>query len=111
MTLLKFATILGFVGMQRPHTLGKLTRESFTLVVRDAYSPQYSSLIKGSDGRKMRQALSVNQTRFTIVGYFIRFKAKALLDAVAYFPNLSDTDTFYRDMCPVLALREVVEKG
>ena len=111
LTLLKFATILGFVGMLRPHTFGQLTRESFTLVVRDAHSPQYSSLIKGSCGRTVSQALSVNQSRFTIVGYFIRFKAKTLLDAVAYFPNLSDTDTFYRDICPVLALREVVVKG
>ena len=52
-----------------------------------------------------------NQSRFILVGYFIRFKAKTLLDAVAYYPNLSDTETFHRDICPVLALRSVVEKG
>ena len=109
-TLLKFATILGFVGMLRPHTFGQLTRESFTLVVRDRHTRQFSTIIDGKNLLGIREALEPHQTRFKVLGFYIRFKAKTLLDAVAYFPCLSLPNTFYKDICPVMALREVVQK-
>ena len=111
LTLLKFAAILGFVGMLRPHTFGQLTRESFALVVRDATTQQFSRVINGSNLRGVREALRPHQNRFKILGFYIRFKAKTLLDAVAYFSCLSIPNTFYKDICPVLALRDVVRKG
>ena len=56
-------------------------------------------------------ALSPNQQRFVVIGFYINFKAKTQLEARAYFPNLVEPYTHYSSMCPVEALRNLVRKG
>ena len=109
--LLKFATILGFVGMLRPHTFGQLNQDSFGLVVRDAYSQQFARTIEGRNIYAMRAAFDASETRYRILGFVIRFRSKTQLEALAYFPNLSQPQTFYGTICPVLALKEVIARG
>ena len=109
--LLKFATILGFVGMLRPHTFAQLRQSSFGLIVRDRRSLQFSRIVEGHDYNTMRAALTLEQTRFLVLGFIIRFKAKTQLDAVAYFPNISQPKTSYCEMCPVATLRDILYRG
>ena len=109
--LLKFATILGFVGMLRPHTFDQLNQDSFGLVVRDANSQQFARMIEGRDIYALRAALVASQTRYKVLGFVIRFQAKTQLEALAYFPNLSQPQTSYSAICPVLALKMVIARG
>ena len=97
--------------MLRPHTFGQLTRESFTLVVKHPQSRHFSTNIDGRNLHGIREALKPSQTKVIILGFYIRFKSKTLLEAVAYFPCLSLPNTHYKDICPVMALRKVVQKG
>ena len=111
LTLLKFAAIIGFAGMLRPHTFDQLTRKSFVLVVKDVLSRQLSQLVSTTDMDAVCNVLRPAQTRFLVLGFLINFKAKTQLDAIAYLPNLTEPRTNYSLMCPVAALREVVWKG
>ena len=108
---LRFFTIIGFVGMLRPHTFPQLCPHSFTLVVKDKYSPAFSSHISATDARVLHHALRLDQQRYTPIGFYIRFRAKTQEDARAYFPNLKVPATHYSNMCPVDALRILVSKG
>ena len=109
--LLRFAAILGFVGMLRPHTFDQLNQDSFELVVRDADSRQFARMIKGHNIYALRVALTSTQTRYKVLGFVIRFRSKTQLEAVAYFPNLSLPQTFYNAICPVVALKMVISRG
>ena len=59
----------------------------------------------------MRAAFVASQTRYKVLGFVIRFKAKTQLEALAYFSNLSQPQTFYSAICPVLALKLVIARG
>ena len=88
---LRFATIIGFIGMLRPHTtFAQLVPSSFTLMVRDSYFPAVARTIKATESGRLSYALNLNQHRFKVVGFYIDFKAKTQREARAYFPNLSD---------------------
>ena len=87
--LLRFATVLGFVRMLRPHTFDQVNRNSFSLIVRDARTRQSACMIGGQNIQDFRAVLSPDQTRFIVLGFTIRFKAKTQLDALSYFPRLS----------------------
>ena len=52
--LLKFAVIIGFVGMLRPHTFDQLTRLSFMLVVKDEQSRRLSQMVATTDMNAVR---------------------------------------------------------
>ena len=107
--LLRFAAILGFVGMLRLHTFEQLDPDSFELVVRDADSRQFARVIKGDNTYALRVAFTSTQTRYRVLGFVIRFRSKTQLEAVAYFPNLAHT--FYNAICPVGALKMVISRG
>ena len=108
---LRFGTIVGFIGMLRPHTFRQLQPDSFTLVVKDNFSPAFSRIIRPMDLGTLREALHLNQRRYKPIGFCIKFKSKTQLNATAYFPNISDPTTHYNSMCPVDALRGLVVKG
>ena len=104
-------TIIGFVGMLRPHTFPQLCLLSFTLVVKDKHSLAFSRQISGTDSGLIHHALRLDQQRYVPLGFYIKFKAKTIENARAYFPNLSVPTTDYHRMCPVDALRVLVSKG
>ena len=43
-----------------------------------------------------------------IIGPFINFKSKTMLDATAYFPRLSEAALRYKAMGPIMALQDVM---
>ena len=97
--------------MLRPHTFPQLCPRSFTLVVKDKHSAAFSSQVPGNDYRLIHYALRLDQQRYIPMGFYIKFKSKTMIDARAYFPNLSIPSTHYQKMCPVDALRVLVSKG
>ena len=46
----------------------------------------------------------------TILGFFINFKSKTMLNATAYFPKLSDYALRFKAMCPVIALKDLITR-
>ena len=96
-----FATILGFLGMLRPHTFPQLKPSSFSLIMKrgnakpTTKSPDIAKYFQKHDGSKL-------------VGFVITFKSKTKPVARAYFPNLSSPKSYYSAMCPVKAMADVV---
>ena len=80
-------------------------------MVRDNYYPALARSINVRNTRLLSQALRTNQRRFTVLGFYLDFKAKTQNEARAYLPNLSDPQTHYSSMCPVEALRDLAKKG
>ena len=95
---LRFATILAFIGMLRPHTFPQLKLQSFTLVMRDELSVPLCSQPWVGLGRR------------PILGFYISFTSKTMADAKAYYPQLSSPPGPYSSMCPVNALMALVKK-
>ena len=110
-SLLRCVTILGFVGMLRPHTFAQIGPDSVQLVIKDYSSPRHASLVPANEARLFAHALSQHQAQITVLGFILDFKSKTQLEARAYFPNLSYPRCHYRNMCPVEALRCVVMRG
>ena len=50
-------------------------------------------------------------TSADILGFFISFKSKTMLDAKAYYPNLADSSPVFRAMCPTAALLQIIRRG
>ena len=111
LSLLRCATILGFVGMLRPHTFDQVGPNSIQLVVKDHSSPRHSFLVPARDTRLFALVLRPSQAQFTVFGFVLDFKSKTQLNARAYFPNMSDPRGHYSSMCPVEALRLTVTRG
>ena len=107
--LARFATILGFIGMLRPHTFSQLQPNSFTLVVQGNDVLQPPRCINASRERLFLEML--RSTTVTILGFFVSFKSKTQLSATAYFPNLSDCASRFRVMCPVTEVAKIVRTG
>ena len=100
-TLVACATILGFVGMLRPHTFSQLKLSSFQLIKRNRGRvpvvgvANYLKQHGGSD----------------LCGFLITFKSKTMSVARAYFPNLSMPCSYYARMCPVRAIVSLAQVG
>ena len=81
--LLKFATILGFIGMLRPNALTKLNPDSFTFVTARGRSikmpAQQSSFNTKLTGLRLRDK---------IIGFHVDFRSKTMRHARAHFPSL-----------------------
>ena len=86
---LRFATILAFIGMLRPHTFPQLKLQSFTLVMREELLVPLCSQPWVGLGRR------------PILGFYISFTSKTMADAKAYYPQVSS---------PVNALLALVKK-
>ena len=90
--------------MLRPHTFSVIKPSSFVLVtVR-------KSKLCWPDAATFRVGLRQTRGR-NIMGFYIKFRSKTMVNARAYFPNLSSPVTRYAAMCPVRALKDVTERG
>ena len=50
-------------------------------------------------------------TAVDILGFFISFKSKTMVDAKAYYPNLAKSSPRFRAMCPTAALLHIIRRG
>ena len=106
--LLRFATILGFIGMLRPHSIQDLQPQSFTVVTCSGAEIPMPKL-PGRFYAEIRKWWNRND----MLGFYISFRSKTMSRAKAYFPNLSDT-TAYSGLpliCPVVALVDIARRG
>ena len=104
-SLARLGTILGFLGMLRPHTFSVIQTSSIVLV-----KSKGKHLISEPDDGKFRALLATMGCR-TILALYIWFKSKTMKVTRAYFPNLSHPRTAYSAMCPVEALETVTVQG
>ena len=74
-------TILGFLGMLRPHIFSVIQASLVVLV-----KSQDRQLISNPDDGKFRALLATMCSR-TFLGFYISFKSKTMTVARAYFPN------------------------
>ena len=81
---LRLATILGFIGMLRPHTFQQLGPRSFILVRKDERLIPLQSC--GTSGPSLRRLYG---EQHTFLGFYINFSSKTMPAAKAYFPNLA----------------------
>ena len=99
--LLHFSTIIGFIGMLRPHTFAQLRPSSFTLVT-------FTGRCKKMPDNKRSFRAAITEARLCggILGFYINFQSKTMRDARAYFPSLFSPsgNTLLSAMCPVKAL-------
>ena len=99
MRKLRFATIIGFIGMLRPHTYTQLKVDSFTIVLLD------ETCITIKSYRKLLNHRTENTEKIQdILGYYITFESKTMKRAKAYFPNLTSFQSSISNMCPVASL-------
>ena len=97
--LTRWATILGFVGMLRPHTFSQLKVKSFIFVITTKRKGKLRLTLR-EGGALLRRWRSSD-----ILGYYVEFKSKTMPVARAYFPNLSTPGSHYSAMCPVKAIQ------
>ena len=95
------ATIMGFIGMLRPHTFLQLEVNSLQLVKIDR------GIVKAVDVA----GYLASHAECNILGFFFEFKSKTMPHARAYFPNLSAPRSHYSAMCPVRALQCLAMSG
>ena len=111
--ILRFATILGFIGMLRPNALRQLSPRSFTIVT--AYG---KSIEMPAQPNHFRAELIRLRRHEHIVGFYVRFRSKTMRTATAFFPSLCvlDANLKVSKMCPVRAVcdlsnRRILKKG
>ena len=106
--LLHFSTIIGFIGMLRPHTFAQLRPSSINLVT-------YTGRCKKMPENKFRFKIALKEARARggILGFYITFQSKTMRNAVAYLPSLCSRtgNTILATMCPVRALINITNKG
>ena len=106
--LLRFATILGFIGMLRPHSLETLEPSDFYVITK-----------AGDEIRMPRNQIEFRDlwARMVmakrILGFYIKFRSKTMNEARAYFPTLSavETQMEFSLICPVSALTDISRRG
>ena len=82
--ILQFATIMGFIGMMRPHSLEELGPRSFRIVKASGKvktMPKQPELFHEELVKSLRES--------TILGYYVVFRSKTMVGARAHFPDLS----------------------
>ena len=98
----RFAAILGFIGMLRPHTFTSLKASSLCFIRRKG-----GSVIQETSEAALRNRLRFISPR-EVLGFYINFKSKTMNCAWAYFPNLSSPKSNYAAMCPVKEIMELI---
>ena len=106
--LLRFATILGFIGMLRPHSIEALKPQAFSMVTARGEVIQMPS-----QPARFQEVFMKIATSERILGFFITFKSKTMDQARAYFPTLSNVanQTEFALICPLLALTDITHRG
>ena len=104
--LLWFATIIGFIGMLRPHTFRQLQPASFTLVVQNNDRRLPPRLIRATCRTVFTEEIQMAGGR--VLGFFINYKLKTMINATSYFPSLSACTLRLKVMCSVTALRDLI---
>ena len=99
--ILRFATIMGFIGMLRPHALKQLSPRSFTMVTAKG-----QRIKMPAQPHLFEMELTRLRGHNHILGFYIQFHSKTMRCARAYFPSLCIMDVHLRvsQMCPVRAL-------
>ena len=99
--ILRFAVILGFVGMLRPNALRQLSPRSFTIITARGQRIDLPALPDSFDNELTRL-----RSQEHILGFYIHFDSKTRRNARAYFPSLSILDCRLKisQMCPMTAL-------
>ena len=100
--LARFAAILGFIGMLRPHTFRSVTASSLCFIRRTG-----GSVIQETNEADLRNRLRFILPR-EVLGFYIKFKSKTMNCARAYFPNLSSPKSYYAAMCPVKKIMDLI---
>ena len=103
---IRLATVLGFIGMLRPHTFSQLSPHSFVFVLKNGQTVRDSAHSENliNCTRKLPQ-------REKILGFYIEFQSKTMDNALAYFPNLHSFTRGFQSMCPVTMLLEAASKN
>ena len=102
--LFRFATVIGFIGMLRPHTFDQLEPSSFVVVLDDGRCVGLSD-----SGRDYKKHLNDLRRSGQILGFYIKFRSKTMAFARAYYPSLCSLKTRSRfsAICPVKALIQI----
>ena len=107
-SILQCATILGFLGMMRPHSLEALGPASFYLVLDNG------TIIPMPDQpQRFREILLAAWGGGVMAGAFAVFKSKTMSTARAHFPNLSRHagHSSISTICPILSLAAIANRG
>ena len=102
--LARFAAILGFIGMLRPHTFRSVTASSLCFIRR-----QGGRVIQETNDADLRYRLRFIRPR-EVLGFYIKYKSKTMNCARAYFPNLSSPESNYAAMCPVKEIMDLIRR-
>ena len=102
--ILRFATILGFIGMMRPHSLEALQLNSFSLVTQVG-----KILAMPKEPSRFTRTLMSSVRESNIIGYFVTFQSKTMRDARAHFPilDMDNERSKFSTICPIRALKEL----
>ena len=103
--LLKFATIMGFLGMMRPHSLVELRPESFRIV-----SIMGNIYKMPSQPQQFYDDLFKLLRKQAILGFYVEFRSKTKERARAHFPYLSNVPNEISRICPVRALVDIAQR-
>ena len=102
--LVRLATVLGFIGMLRPHTFNQLQPSSLAFVLCDTTVVRAEGhLVSFCEFARTLPPIK------NILGFFIEFQSKTMNKARAHFPCLAASRTF-RTMCPVRHLLKIPDK-
>ena len=106
--LFRFATVIGVIGMLRPHTFDQLQPGSFVLVLDNGRCVKLSG-----SGPTFNRRLNDLRRSGRIWGFYITFRSKTMAFARAYYPSLCSrkTKSRYSAICPVKALLQVAGHG
>ena len=102
--LFRFATVIGFIGMLRPHTFDQLGPSSFVFVLNNGRCVRWDG-----SGPTFKNHVNNLCKTFQILGFYITFRSKTMTFARAYYPSLCSREKLSRfsAMCPVKALIQV----
>ena len=105
--MLKFATIMGFIGMMRPHSLVALRPESFHVVTVTGIV-----LPMPSQPQQFYDCLFGSLYKQELLGFYVEFRSKTMAKARAHFPYLSicNVPNEISRICPVRALVDIAQR-
>ena len=98
--LVRMATVLGFIGMLRPHTFTQLQPSSFSFVLTNEQVLQPPAQ-KKKQKTSFSQYLNKLSQPSGMLGLYVTFKSKKMPVACSYFPNLRSSCSALSVMCPL----------
>ena len=96
---LRLATILGFIGMLRPHIFQQIGVKSLIIVRKDESCSSLTPFNSGTAHWRRN-----NTGKQAVLGFYITFTSKTQRHAKAYFPNISELKGNLAKICPIAAL-------